>query len=222
MKPFSELPGLERLMEVCRRLELGLETAPPSRSPPEAGALMEGLPFDPMLAAFYARFAYAVFAMDVTGIIMEPLSDEDRQLEEQNAWWSRGYRQRLALPTLIFAGEPHMAYHYAVVPSLADEQGLQPVVRVDVYEEPYALPVASCVDRFFETYSRYLEALVALPQGREEGGALLTFPWDVPDLIARDASLVEGIRTGRFDPFMPGAEEQTWARRVVASAGTGC
>jgi hypothetical protein len=183
--------------------------------------MMEGLPFDPMLAAFYARFAYAAIALDVTGIIMEPLSDEDRQLEQQNAWWSRGFRQRLALPTLIFAGEPHMAYHYAVVPSLADDQGVQPVVRVDVYEEPYALPVASSVDRFFETYSRYLEALVALPQGREEGGALLTFPWDVPEFIGHDAPLVEGIRTGRFDPFMPGSEEQAWARRVISAGARG-
>jgi hypothetical protein len=38
------LPGLERLMEVCQRLNLGLETSPPSREPLKAGHLLEGFP----------------------------------------------------------------------------------------------------------------------------------------------------------------------------------
>ncbi len=205
-------------MNICRGTGLELETAPPSRSPPQAGALLEGLPLDPVLAAFYARFGHASFAADLTGIVMEPLSEKSRQLEEQNAWWSRGYRQQLALPTFIFAGEPHLAYHYATVPTLADARGLQPVVRVDVYEEPYAVPVASSVDRFFDTYSRYLEALLALPHARQEKGALLTFPWETPHLISQDAPLIEAVRAGRFDVLMPGAEERSWARKVLASA----
>lgn len=55
-------------------------------------------------------------------------------------------------------------------------------------EEPYALPVASSVDGFFDTYSRYQEALMALPDAREEKRALFSFPWDIPELIGRDAS----------------------------------
>jgi hypothetical protein len=218
MSPPLELPGLERLMNICRHSGLELETTLPSRSPPLAGALMEGLPLDPMLAAFYARFGHAAFASDITGIVMEPLSETSQQLEEQNAWWSRGYRQQLALPTFIFAGEPHLAYHYATVPTLADAQGLQPVVRVDVHEEPYAVPVASSVDRFFEIYSRYLEALLALPRARQEKGALLAFPWEIPHLFGHDPPLVEALRAGRFDALMPGAEERSWARKVLAAA----
>ncbi len=145
-----ELPGLERLREVCRRLGLHLRTSPPASAPLEAGALVEGLPFDPVLAAVYARFGFAAFATDVAGIVLHPLEDDDRQFEKQNRWWSESTQKQLALPTLVFAGEPHLAYHYATIPGLADEQGWQPVAWVDVYEEPYAIPIASNVDRFFE------------------------------------------------------------------------
>jgi len=217
MRPDEELPGLDRLMEVCRRLNLRLETTPPSHSPLQAGFLIEGLPFDPVLAALYSRLGFAAFATDVGGIVLHPLEDNDRQLEEQNRWWSEGYRQQLALPTLVFAGEPHLAYHYATVPALADEQGRQPVVWVDVYEEKYALPVASNVDLFFEAYSRYLEALMVIPNAREEHGALLAFPWEVPNIMSRDSNLVADIRAGHFDVLMPGTEERAWARKVSAA-----
>jgi hypothetical protein len=73
------------------------------------------------------------------------------------------------------------------------------------------------VDRFFDTYSRYLEALLTLPNARQEKGALLTFPWEVPYLFSRDMPLVSAIRAGHFDAFMPGAEERSWARKVLAA-----
>ncbi len=38
------LPGMDRLMDVCRRLELGLNTSPPAREPLKAGCLLEGFP----------------------------------------------------------------------------------------------------------------------------------------------------------------------------------
>jgi hypothetical protein len=211
-----ELPGLERLLEICRQLSLRLETTPPAKTSPKAGALVEGALFDPMLAAVYARWGFAAFATDVAGITLHPFEDTDRQLEEQNKRWRTRHGAQLALPTFIFAGEPHMAYHYATVPSLADEQGRQPVVRVDVYEDPFALPVASNVDLFFDAYSRYLEALIALPSGRERGVSMLTFPWDVPRLLGRDGRLVELIQEGHFDPLMPGLEARGWARKVTA------
>jgi hypothetical protein len=210
-----ELPGLERLIEVCRRLELQVVSKPPGRLPPKAGALVEGLPLDPVLAAVYSRLGGAVFATDVAGIILDAWNDEDRQLEEENRWWSQGHQKQLALPTFIFAGEPHLAYYYATVPDLADEKGHQPVVRLDVYENPFALPVASNVDRFFEAYSRYLEELMAIPGAREEGSAQLTFPRGVPAILGRDGKLVEMISGGRFDLLMPDLEDRGWARKVV-------
>jgi hypothetical protein len=209
-----ELAGLERLMNVCRRLNLSLETSPPSHSPLQAGTLLAGLPLDPVLAAVYARLGYAAFATDVAGVILCRSDDEERELQEDNERWIEDHREQLALPTFVFAGEPTMAYHYATVPSLADEQGRQPVVRVDVYEDIYAQPIASDVDRFFEAYARYLEALVTLPEARQEAG-LLTFPWEVPDILGRDGRLVELIQEGRFDSLMLNAETLGWARKVV-------
>jgi hypothetical protein len=120
------------------------------------------------------------------------------------------------MQTFIFAGEPLLAHHYATVPSLADDQGLQPVVKVNVYEEPYALPIASNVDRFFEAYSLYLEELLSIPNSREEGETLLLFPREVPHIIGRDRRLVNLLQAGRFDRFMPGPEEKAWARQVAA------
>lgn len=218
MSRSSGLPGLQRLIEVCRRLDLKVEIAPPSRAPPSAGTLVAGLPFDSLLAAVYAQMGFGAFATDVAGIVVRRYDDTARKVEEDNAWWSQGYREQLALPTFLFAAEPFTAYHYATVPSLADEQGRHPVVMVDVNEEPYALPVASSVDRFFEAYSRYLEALMALPDAREEKGALLTFPWDVPEIIGRDAALVRLLGLGSFTPIMKTTgSTPEWVAQVLAA-----
>ncbi|WP_309893511.1 hypothetical protein [Archangium sp.] len=93
-------------------------------------------------------------------------------------------------------------YTYATVPRLADERGRQPVVQVDTYEEPYILPVASNVDRFFDTYSRFLEVVVAEPDYQQTGDSDLLFPWDATELLARDERLVELMRSRCFDDLM--------------------
>ena len=213
-----ELPGLGRLLAVCRRLALRVKTSAPVHDSPQAGALLAGLPFDPILAAVYVRFSHAAFATDVAGIILRHCDGGGRTLATDNTWWGESYRNQLALPTFIFAGEALAASHYATIPELADAQGHQPVVKVDVHERPYALPVASTVDHLFEAYSHYLEALLALPHARDEGDALLLFPRDVPHIIGRDAQLVASIRAGRFDRLMPGADEQAWARMVLSGS----
>jgi hypothetical protein len=150
----------------------------------------------------------------VAGIVLYRSNDEGRELEDDNERWLEDYREQLALPTFVFAGEPMMAYRFATVPSLADEQGRQPVVHVDVYEDPYAQPIASDVDHFFKTYSYFLEALLAIPEARHEAG-LLTFPWEVPEIIGRDGRLVQLIQAGRFDSLMLNTETMGWARKVV-------
>jgi hypothetical protein len=220
MSQAQGLPGLERLVEVCHELALKVETAPAGHTLPSAGMLVAGLTFDPILAVLYAQLGFGAFATDVAGIVVRRYDDTARKVEEDNVWWSQGYRQQLTLPTFLFAAEPFMACHYATVPSLADDQGRQPVVMVDVNEEPYALPVASNVDHFFDTYSRYLEALMALPDARKEKGALLSFPWDVPGIIGRDAALVRLLRAGSFAPIMKTTGSTSeWVAQVLAAAG---
>lgn len=216
------LSGLERLMSTCERLGLGLRTEPPGEHPPAAGIHVAGHLLDPLLAALYVRLGKAAFATDAAGLVLFRVNDEVNELERENRLEPGNSLEQLALPVFVFGGEPGLAYSYATVPSLADEQGRQPVVLVDTYEEPHALPVASNVDRFFDTWSRYLEALVAQPDYTQLGSAVLTFPWGVPELLARDQKLVELIRAGRFDPLMKKTgSTPRWVAQVLSTQGSG-
>lgn len=211
--------GLERLMDTCRRLDLHLRTEPPGRVSPAAGSLVAGLPLDPLLAGTYACLNRALFARE---FYLLRVGDDVNELEKMNAWWQENWQPQLALPLFIFGGEPALAYYYATVPELVSEQGRQPVVFVDTYDldGPYALPVASDVDRFFDTCSRYLEALRAHPDYEEYGSAALAFPWGVPEILARDERLVELVRAGRFTPLMKDTDEvRQWTARLLAARG---
>ncbi|WP_309893399.1 hypothetical protein [Archangium sp.] len=118
---------------------------------------------------------------------------------------------------IVFGGD---LYTYATVPRLADARGRQPVVRVDTYEAPDVMPVASNVDRFFDTYSRYLEAFVADPDYQRTGDSDLHFPWDATNILARDERLVELMRAGSFDSLMKNGDDSTrrWFEKVTGSA----
>jgi hypothetical protein len=215
MEPMA-LPGLERLLEVCQRLELGLTTSPPAREPLRAGSLLEGVPFDPVLASVYARLGHAALATQVMSWVLTRSDDQMHRLEENNKWWRENYWDALGEPVIVFGGD---VYSYATVPSLADDQGRQPVIEVNIYEyEPKVMPIASNVDRFFDSYSRYLEALVAHPRYQASGEMELTFPWDATEILARDEWLVELMRAGRFDSLMKNVEDETrhWAAKVMS------
>jgi hypothetical protein len=213
MEPMP-LPGLERLMEVCQRLNLGLETSPPARAPLKAGSSFMGVPFDPVLASVYARLGHAAFSTEVMGWILTRSDEQVPRLEERNKRWREEWWKELGEPVIVFGGDMGMAYTYATVPRLADGWGRQPVVRIDTYEfEPDIMPIASNVDRFFDSYSRYLEALVADPR-RD-----LLFPWDAAEILARDERLVELMRAGSFDSLMKNGDDSTrrWAAKVMGS-----
>ncbi|HEX8818911.1 MAG TPA: hypothetical protein VF794_03225, partial [Archangium sp.] len=206
MKPMA-LPGLERLLEVCQRLKLGMETSPPARVPLKAGDSLEGLPFDPVLASVYARLGHAAFATTVMCWVLTRSDEQEHRLEENNKWWRENWWEELGEPVIVFGGS---TFTYATVPGLADAGGRQPVVHVDTYEsEPHVMPVASNVDRFFDSYSRYLEAVVAHPSYQETGEIELTFPWDATEILARDERLVELMRAGRFDSLMKHGDDPT-------------
>jgi hypothetical protein len=177
--------------------------------------MMGGFPLDPMLAAFYSRFGRAMFAVNSAGMGLFRVNDSVNELEDDNQWWRKTWQQQLPLPLFTFGGRGGLAWYFATVPEMADAKGFQPVVFADAYDEPYALPVASNVDRFFDAYSRYLEALVAHPDYEEDRTAALTFPWRVPEIIGRDAPLVEMLRAGRFDSLLKDEEMRAWVEKVV-------
>jgi hypothetical protein len=212
------LPGLERLLDVCQRLNMGLETSPPAREPLRAGSLLEGVPFDPVLASVYARLGHAVFAAKVRCWALVQSDDSHHTLQERNKWWRENWWEELGEPVIVFGG---YVYTYATVPGFADEWGCQPVVEVNTYEldGPLVMPVASNVDRFFDSYSRYLETLVADSRYQESGEKELMFPWDATEILAQDERLVELMRAGRFDALMRNVDDETrrWAARVMGT-----
>jgi hypothetical protein len=176
---------------------------------------LEGVPFDPVLASVYARLGHAAFATQEICWVLAQSTDAAHDLEENNKWWRETWWKELGMPVIVFGGD---VYSYATVPDLADGQGRQPVVMVDTYEsKPDVMPVASDVDRFFDTLARYLEALVAHPRYQKYGEMEFSFPWDATGILARDERLVEMMRAGRFEPLMKNADEETrrWAVKVM-------
>jgi hypothetical protein len=174
-----------------------------------------GLPFDPFLASIYAQFGQVSFATKMDGLTLLGNNGGESGLGAGSAAWRRLWQKSFPLPLFHFAGEPGLAYYYATAPTLADEMGRQPIVRADTYEVPHAIPVASSVDKLFDTYAGYLEALDIHPDYDPDTNTGFMFPWDVPHLVARDGRLVGLIRAGAFDPLMTNDEVRAWAADVV-------
>jgi hypothetical protein len=188
------LPGLDRLIAVCQQHSLPLELSPPLASAPTPGEFVLGEPFDPQLAATYQRLGFSelgpltLFGPDSGERGLIPDNEELRKFD-----WEP------ARSMLVFGKETGFAYYCGTVPRLANSQGLQPVVYIDLHEGIYVFPVASSVDRFFHLYSRYLDLLVADPSYGQDGTILPGFPWDMTHLITRDEPLMEHVLAGRFD-----------------------
>lgn len=200
------LPGLERLLEASRKYELQVRSSPPAACARSPGEPLLGRPFDPMLAAFYKRMGGLSFRLNLY------IASCDEQMDEiflenkgVQPHWPEPFRA-----LLVFGGQEALAYRYATVPSLADARGFQPVVEVDPYEDIYALPIASNVDRFFDAYARYLELIYETPEFRDDSDARPTFPNGVPEIIATDRMLVSMLVEGRFDSlmFQPGIQTE--------------
>jgi hypothetical protein len=223
MQSNKPLSGLDRFLEVLEGLrgrlqeqEQAVQVEPPQPPAPAGGVHVAGLPLDPLLAAIYARLGCV--GIEEGFLLIRLREPHTFNFFTVNAEWRRDKPEPFA-SLLVFGKDDMLASYYATIPSLADAAGLQPVVKVDVHAAPYALPLASSADRFFEAYSRYLEALVLAPDFDEEGSAALSFPWDVPAILARDRPLVQMLAAGRFGPWM-GEEASTseWIARILEAA----
>ena len=213
----SDLPGLNRLLEVARQHDVYIETLPAGKSSPRAGERLYGMSVDPQLAAAFARFGKLVIGKlgAETGLLMRCDDEVNAFLQENKEWqgsfphefWPEHFRALMP-----FGRE--LRYRYATVPGLANPAGLQPVVQWNPYEELYALPIASTVDGFFETFSRYLEMVADDPDFREGGAPTFVFPHDVPELLAQDKPLVKMIKEGLFDRLMYERNKTGWRRET--------
>jgi hypothetical protein len=211
------LPGLKRLLDICQQHGLRVSSLPPGKTSPKAGSVFMGQPFDPLLASAFARFGELL--QGPWHALLVRCDDELNVLVMENEDSRKYWPERFHALT-VFGID--MRYCYATVPELASSEGFQPVIRVDPYEEIYALPIASNVDRFFETYSRYLEIVADEPDFQKGQVPSVSFPWEVPELLSADGRLVELLGEGKFDPWMYSGYERTdeqvrqWVAKVQA------
>ncbi len=213
MSADPQLPGLNRLIETCRQHALSLRMKPPLPSSPGGGEPFFGHPFDPVLATVYRRLGEGRFG----DFLLDRSDAGPYGIVETNEGMKRRGEEPFRSCTL-FGAAPSLAYFYAVVPRLADAQGRQPVLYIDNHDERVVLPIASDVDRFFDTYAGYLEALVQSPDYTPGEFWALSFPWSVPELIARDRPLVELLMAGRFEGLMTTAPaEREWVEQVKSA-----
>jgi hypothetical protein len=163
------------------------------------------MPVDPLLATAFSRCGKLVLGSTGTQVpLLTRCDDEINGLLLENEEW-QGYFPHDSWPEhfrslMLFGNE--MLHRYATVPELSSSEGVQPVIRVDTYEDIHALPVASDLNRFFDTYAQYVEIMVEDPEYRSSGVAWVRFPYNVPELLARDRPLVAMLKEGRFDRWM--------------------
>jgi hypothetical protein len=217
MSDVLQLPGLDRLLNTCRKHGLPLEFSPPLATPPSAGELLFSQPLDPMLAAFYQRTSEASLG---TFSFFRPDQDPEKGLFPKNESFKRDGREPFR-SSLLFGKKTGFSYYLGTIPALADSAGLQPIVYITFYPaEVFSAPIASNLDRFFDVYSRYLELMVVDDDYVETGIPSVTFPWDVAHLVAQDGALIELIRTGRFSSLVDNDREaQEWVSTVLSMAG---
>ncbi|RKG99389.1 hypothetical protein [Corallococcus carmarthensis] len=206
----SSLRGLERLMARCREQRLPLRLGTASTEDATGRELFPGQPLDPLLAAVFMR---------VGGARMAELILYAPEGEHGVVAVNRTLRERGEDPfpsCLVFGQVPSLAYRFALVPGLADSQGLQPVVFIDDHSEKEVLPVASNLDRFFDAYARSIESFVRGTKPDPDAWDDMDFPRFEPERVAQDTALVEMMRAGRFDGLVTCDEEsQRWMRQVL-------
>jgi hypothetical protein len=211
------LPGLKRLLDICQEHGVTVDSLPPGKATPKAGSLFMGQPFDPLLAAAFERFG--MLMLSPWHSLLMRCDDEVNGLAMENEGSRKYWPERFHALTVFGLDR---RYCYATVPELASGEGFQPVVRIDPYEDIYALPIASNVDRFFETYSRYLEIVADEPEFQQEQEPSVSFPWEVQELLGADGRLIELLGEGKFDPWMYSGHESTdeqvreWVAKVQA------
>src|SRR5690349_20387508 len=108
MNPTSPLPGLDRLLTVCRTHELLAEEEAPTGAASGLGATIAGQSCDPLLSTVHARIGYFRLA---EGPLLLRLVDKQRfDLVTVNEEWRRDWSEPVR-SLLVFAKEYMLAYY---------------------------------------------------------------------------------------------------------------
>lgn len=184
---------------------------PPAADAPRPGSTLLGAPIDPFLAGLYSRMGRATFG-DIE--LYRPGSGPDGILDVNT--WLRGRGLVPVSSCVLFGQVANLAYYYGVAPGLADARGVQPVLYLDLQEEPLVVPVASSVDWLFNQLARFMELLPKESDFIPGRCSTTTFPFAAAGLIAQDTALVDMMRAGRFDGLATrDAESQRWMQQVL-------
>lgn len=210
------LPGLDHLISRLIFHDETVDLRPPAPAIPQVGEQIAGMPLDPMLAALYARTKGGRL-----GNLYITFSDDLASSNDKSRWNVEGDSRPKWL--FSYAGFGGLAFDFATVPSLANAEGIQPVVFYIRYEDQPILPMASDIDRAFRLYATYCD------QCHEEGGTLwhspidINFPDSVVKEIAQDRPFVELLEAGRFDNLIRQDlhypdEDWNWIRKILREA----
>ncbi|RKH20433.1 hypothetical protein D7Y13_27180 [Corallococcus praedator] len=173
-----------------------------------------GAPLDPMLAGLYARTGRATLG---DFVLYRPGSGTDGVLDVNAGL--RGQGQTPFPSCVLFGQVSNLEYYYGVVPDLADAHGVQPVLYVDVQEEPHVVPVASNVEALLHQLACFMDLLPEQSDFVPGRCSTVMFPFAAAELIAEDRALVDMMRAGRFDGLVTRDEEsQRWMQQVLAAS----
>lgn len=210
------LPGLNHLISRLIFHEEALELRPPVLPPPEAGDDIAGMPLDPLLARMYKRCDGGRFGDLYVALHSNLASRNDKSK------WNVDEDER---PKRLFsyATISGLAFDFATVPSLANSEGVQPVVFYIRYEDQPILPMASDIDRAFRLYAIYCDKCHAAGGTLWDSPVHINFPDSVVKEIAQDRPLVELLEAGRFDNLIRQDlhypdEDWNWIRKILREA----
>lgn len=212
-----QLPGLDHLTSTLARYNEMLNLSPPDPDAPKAGDLVANLALDPILAAIYSK-------CDGGRLGNLRIFDHASLAELNESTWN--VEDERVKRLFCYGRISGFMYDFATVPSLADAEGIQPVVYYIDYDDLPILPIASNVDQAFQLFALYCEKLHAAGGSLTEDppGDRLHFPDCMTREMARDRPFVHMLEKGRFDsllrpsPLWYPEEDRNWVRRIIEEA----
>jgi len=214
------LPGLERLTGVLSQFDIPPRLKPAFSHAPKAGELVLGSPFDPQLATLYS----CTDGGRVGDLRLFCFGkDSHAEIIDFNEWWRDNDLEILAFrkEVLYFGGEVGASCYFAVVPSLADAEGVQPVLYIDEYEETFIYPFASSVDKAFNLWAHYCEKRL-VKYGLLEMWKVEEYDFSIKKeirIIIEDHELIRMMKAGSFDRFVNQSRvSRMWVDSVIRAA----